>query len=146
MKTCRIRAYFTRFCSVLTQNQKHVNTFILLLVSLRMFSVPGFFEVVGVHEETLTEWSRLHCYQATVEEGLNLWSIKANPFNMRLKEVSFIWETVHSVTVMFLISHTYYTRLQSQPRVIGLWWAVRRNLKVLSICNVLERLPHSPIQ
>lgn len=79
-------------------------------------------------------------------EGLTFCAIKANPFNKSLKGVSFIREIVHSVTVMFLISRTYYSCLRSPRGVIGLWWAVRHNLKVLSVCNLLERLPHGLIQ
>ena len=57
-----------------------------------------------------------HCSEI---KGLTSRSIKAKPFNTSLKEVSFIRETVHGPTEMFLISHTIMQ--QAQLTAIGLW-------------------------
>lgn len=90
-------------------------------------------------------WSaRCKCLQR--KKGLTFCSIKASPFNISLKGVSFIREAVHSVTVMVLISHTYYSRLRCRLAVIGLWWVVGPNLKTMSICNLLKTLSHGLTQ
>lgn len=90
-------------------------------------------------------WSA-RCKGLQRKKGLTFCSIKASPFNISLKGVSFIREAVHSVTVMVLISHTYYSRLRCRLAVIGLWWVVGPNLKTLSICNLLKTLSHGLTQ
>lgn len=92
-------------------------------------------KVVGVPKETDGAISI-----TAVKERSSI-SIKAKEFHVTLKG-SYSYGNL--CTVSLQCSH--FTHRQSWLKVIDLCWAVRHNLKVLSVCNLLGRLPHAPLQ
>lgn len=98
--------------------------------------------LMHVIAETFMKW-RWWCVRSYCSESKERWLIKAGLCNMSFRGQPSSWELSTVLAIIFLNSHRYYSWMQFQGRVIGLWWAVRHNLKALSICNVLKRLPHA---